>query len=92
VAIAHRLNDILSEDVPQILTQHKSLFALAQPWAPRTQSNPMLEGGLKYSVLLHAPREALRKEWNRPSYTVPVALAALGCALVLGLGLVRPKN
>ena len=92
VAIAHRLNDILSEDVPQILTQHKSLFALAQPWAPRTQSNPMLEGGLKYAVLLHAPREALRKEWNRPSYTVPAALAVLGCALVLGLGLVRPKN
>jgi hypothetical protein len=52
----------------------------------------MLEGGLKYSVLLHAPRETLRKEWNRPSYTVPVALAALGCALVLGLGFVRPKN
>jgi hypothetical protein len=52
----------------------------------------MLEGGLKYAVLLHAPREALRKEWNRPSYTVPAALAVLGCALVLGLGLVRPKN
>lgn len=92
IALCHKLNDILSEDAPHILIQHKSLFALTQPWAPRTQSNPMLEGGLKYSVLLNGPREELRKAWNRPSYAVPITIVTLAGALALALGIIRPKH
>jgi ABC-type transport system substrate-binding protein len=75
--ITRRMNAILSEDVPAILLMHRSLFAISQPWAPRVQSNPMLEGGLKYAVLDSNLRDTLREEWNaRPLW--PVALLVLG--------------
>ncbi len=63
--LARQLNALLSEDVPHILLMHRSLFALTQPWAPRIQSNPMLEGGLKYVVLNNELRDQKRREWNR---------------------------
>ena len=62
-----QLNAMLTEDVPHILTMHRSLFSLTQPWAPRIQSNPMLEGGFKYAVLDSGLRGEKRREWNRPS-------------------------
>jgi hypothetical protein len=52
----------------------------------------MLEGGLKYSVLLNGPREELRKAWNRPSYAVPITIVTLAGALALALGIIRPKH
>lgn len=76
--ISRKLNDILAEDVPHILNMHRSTFGLTQPWAPRIQSNPLLEGGLKYAVLDHALRENLRAEWNRkPVWPVLLLLLVL---------------
>jgi hypothetical protein len=73
---------ILSEDVPHLLTMHRSVFGLTQPWAPRVQSNPMLEGGLKYAVVDEAMREKLRAEWNRkplwPGLVLAVCVAVAG--------------
>lgn len=80
--LVRRLNALLSEDVPQILTMHRSLFALSQPWAPRVTSNPMLEGGLKYAVVDSELRDAKRREWNRPVWWPAVALGALVFASV----------
>jgi hypothetical protein len=57
--------DILAEDCPVIYTNHKAYYSLIQPWAPRTQDNTMLEGGLKYSTVDPMLREQKRKEWNR---------------------------
>jgi ABC-type transport system substrate-binding protein len=82
--IALQMNNILSEDVPHILNMHRSTFALAQPWAPRVQSNPLLEGGLKYAVLEHGTREQLRLEWNRKPLWPVIVLASgvLAAALI----------
>jgi ABC-type transport system substrate-binding protein len=74
--IARKLNMILSEDVPHLLTLHRSVFGLTQPWAPRVQSNPMLEGGLKYAVVDEALREKLRGDWNRKPLWPALLLAA----------------
>lgn len=80
--ITRRMNAILSEDVPAILILHKSLFAISQPWAPRIQSNPMLEGGLKYAVLDPQMRETLRAEWNRrPLWPLGALMALVGLAI-----------
>jgi ABC-type transport system substrate-binding protein len=87
--ITRRMNAILSEDVPAILLMHRSLFAISQPWAPRVQSNPMLEGGLKYAVLDSNLRDTLREEWNaRPLW--PVALLVLGA--LVGVFRLRTKT
>ena len=85
--IARKLNNILSEDVPHILNMHRSTFGLTQPWAPRVQSNPLLEGGLKYAVLDHELREKLRSEWNQKPLWPAGLLAALvlaGAAVAVG--------
>jgi ABC-type transport system substrate-binding protein len=83
--IALKMNDILAEDVPHILNMHRSTFGLTQAWAPRIQSNPMLEGGLKYAVLEHELRESLRAQWNVkpawPLFAVGAGVLAAGLAL-----------
>jgi len=63
-AIAHQLNAILAEDVPEILNMHRSVYALNQPWAPHVAENPLLEGGFKYALIDHDLREKKRREWN----------------------------
>jgi ABC-type transport system substrate-binding protein len=85
--IARKLNMILSEDVPHLLTLHRSLFGLTQPWAPRVQSNPMLEGGLKYAILDEGLRGRLRGEWNRKPIW-PAAVLAV-CLVLAGTFAVR---
>ena len=63
--IVHKLVDLLNDDCPSILTNHKAFYSLVLPWAPRTHNNMMLEGGLKYQWVNPALREKLRAEWNR---------------------------
>ena len=76
--IAHQMTAILSEEVPMILNMHRSLYALTQPWAPRVQDNPMLEGGLKYAVLDEALRKEKRREWNvKPLWPLALFLGIL---------------
>jgi ABC-type transport system substrate-binding protein len=87
--IALRLNLILSEDVPAILLMHKSLFALTHEWAPRIQSNPMLEGGLKYAVLKDDIRLKNRAAWNAKPFWPVAALSVLAFAALAGLRLNR---
>jgi oligopeptide transport system substrate-binding protein len=77
--IVKRMNAILAEDCPVILEFHKAYYVLVPPFAPRTQSNPMLEGGLKYARVDHALREQKRREWN-PVPKWP--LLALGMVLI----------
>ena len=81
--IVHRMNEIFIEECPVILNFNKAYFVLVQPWAPRLQSNQLLEGGLKYAVTDPVLRDAKQHDWNRPPKW-PVALA-LGI-VVAGLG------
>ena len=87
--IALKLNSILSEDAPAILLMHKSLFALTHEWAPRIQSNPMLEGGLKYGVLKDDLRRKNRADWNAKPFWPVGVLVALILAAAAGLRLNR---
>ncbi|RFC45525.1 MAG: substrate-binding protein [Verrucomicrobia bacterium] len=84
--IVLKMNDILAEDVPHILNMHRSSFRLSQPWAPRIQSNPLLEGGLKYVVIEHGLREQLRTQWNKkPVWPVAALLAMVAGSALLAL-------
>ena len=87
--IALKLNSILSEDPPAILLMHKSLFALTHEWAPRIQSNPMLEGGLKYGVLKDDLRRKNRAAWNAKPFWPVGILVGLMLAAAAGLRLNR---
>ena len=87
--IAFKLNSILSEDAPAILLMHKSLFALTHEWAPRIQSNPMLEGGLKYGVLKDDLRRKNRAAWNAKPFWPVGILVGLMLAAAAGLRLNR---
>jgi ABC-type transport system substrate-binding protein len=62
--IIDTMNTKLLEDCPMVLSFNKAGYVLVQPWAPRTHSNVMLEGGLKYAVVDPVLRERKRHEWN----------------------------
>ena len=84
--LVSRMNSLLAEDVPHILLMHRSLFSLTQSWSPRVQSNPMLEGGLKYAVLDPRSREELQKQWNRkPVWPIGLLLLIFAAASVAGI-------
>jgi oligopeptide transport system substrate-binding protein len=93
LAMVRRMNEILAEDCPVIFEFHKAYYVLVPPFAPRTQSNPMLEGGVKYARVDHELRAEKQREWN------PVAVWPLVCiglvvtgAAAYGLFLNRSRN
>ena len=93
VAIVRKMNEILAEDCPVILEFHKAYYSLVPPFAPRTQSNPMLEGGLKYARVDHALREEKRREWNPvPLWPVLAVGVALAGALAYGVSFNRRNH
>ncbi len=73
--IVKQMNALLAEDCPLILNFHKAFYSAVQPWAPRTQNNLMLEGGVKYAVVDAELRAKKRAEWNRKPLW-PLALLA----------------
>lgn len=80
--IVRQLNDILNEDCPQILNFHKAYYTAVQPWAPRTNSNLMLEGGIKFAYVDPAVRVEKRRDWNRKPLW---PLGLLGVLVVAGV-------
>ncbi len=91
--IVRRMNDILIEDCPIVLTWNKAYLVLSQPWAPPTHTNMMLEGGLKYLPIDNAMREEKRQEWNRPAiWPIPVAILLAGVAIAYGVRMNRRRN
>jgi ABC-type transport system substrate-binding protein len=83
LALVKRMNALLWEDCPQILNFHKAYYTAVQPWAPRTNSNLMLEGGVRFAVVDAAMRAEKQREWNRaPMWP----LALLGALVIAGAG------
>ncbi|MDD5351043.1 MAG: hypothetical protein PHQ12_12595 [Chthoniobacteraceae bacterium] len=93
LAIIHRMNAILVEQCPVILTFHSVAFTLSQPWVPRLLDNAMLAngGGLKYVTLDPALRAQKIREWNRTPAWPLWLLAALGAG-VIGYAVVRARR
>ena len=77
LAIIRELNAILTEDCPIVLLFHPVTFTLNQPWLPRTASNAMVAGGLKYARLDPTLREQEQRLWNRTPLWPVFALAGL---------------
>lgn len=91
--IIDKMNTIFLEDCPVILTFNKAYFTVGQPWAPRTHSNQMLEGGIKYLVIDSELREQKRKEWNRkPIWPVFLSLACLAGLVGYGISWSKKRN
>jgi ABC-type transport system substrate-binding protein len=80
LALVRRMNEILAEDCPLILTFHKAYYSAVQPWAPRVHGNLMLEGGVKYLLIDPEVREQKRREWNQK----PLWPLLLACGLLAG--------
>jgi len=93
LAIIHRLNAILVEECPIILTFHSVAFTLSQPWVPRILDNAMLAsgGGSKYTTLDPVLRAEKIREWNRTPTWPLWLLAALGAGVV-GYAVVRARR
>ena len=91
--LIRRLNAILVEQCPIILTYHPVAFTLSQPWVPRLMDNAMLAngGGLKYIPLDPALRARKIREWNRTPLWPLWALAAL-CVGVIGYAVARARR
>jgi len=91
--IVKRMNAIISEDVPAILNFHKAFYTVVQPWARRTQGNPMLEGGIKYGLVDAPLREQKRREWNRqPAWPLFVLIALFASGVYYALRWNRRQN
>lgn len=83
--IIERMNTLLSDDCAAAFTFNQAYYSLTQPWAPPTQHNMLLEGGLKYAVLDDAMRREKQREWNRKPIW-PVAVLLLGVVALGGYG------
>jgi len=93
LALAQQLTVILAEDCPVILNFHKAGYSVIQPWARRTHSNMMLEGGLKYVTVDHALREQKRREWNRrPVWPLAIALVLVAIGVGYAVQVRRRLN
>jgi len=79
--IVNKINAILAEDCPNILNFHKAFYSVVQPWAPRTQNNLMLEGGVRFATVDPVLRAEKQKEWNRKPLW---PLAILGGLVAIG--------
>lgn len=92
-AIIDKMNDIFLEDCPVILTFNKAYYTVGQSWAPRTHSNMMLEGGLKYAVLDPVLRDQKRREWNhKPVWPVFILLGGLAGLVGYGISWSKKRN
>ncbi len=90
--IVHKMNEILEEDCPMILRFNKGYYVIAQPWAPITQMNLLLERGYKYFPIDQEMRDKLTPEWNPvPKWPIAAALAALAAAGVYAWRLNRGR-
>jgi oligopeptide transport system substrate-binding protein len=79
--IVNKMTALLSEDCPNILNFHKAFYSAVQPWAPRTQDNAMLEGGVRFATVDPAIRAQKQREWNRQPLW---PLALLGGLVAIG--------
>lgn len=92
-AIVQQMNTLLAEDCPMILNFHKAYYTIVQPWARRTHSNSLLEGGLKYAVADPVMRAEKRKEWNqRPVWPIFLAVGLLVGGVVYAVNWNRRQN
>ncbi len=93
LAICHRMNALLAEESPMIPLFNKAYFTVVQPWAPRTNSNEMLEGGYKYTVTEPVLREQKRREWNqKPLWPLAVGLLGVIAAGAYGVRWNQRRN
>jgi oligopeptide transport system substrate-binding protein len=91
--IIKKMNAILTEDCPFVLLNHPVGFAMTQPWARRTLSNPLLAGGLKYASVNTTLREEKRLAWNQPVlWPLWVGAGAVPCLILLGLAWQRRQR
>lgn len=81
--IIAKMNAIISEDVPVLVTFNKHFYTVIQPWAQRTHTNHMLEGGLKYVAVDGELREKVRGNWNRKPIW-PIAVGSIFFIVALG--------
>ncbi len=91
--VIRRMNAILVEECPVILTFYPVSFTLSQPWQPRILNNAMLAtgAGMKYTVLDPVMRERKIREWNQTPLW-PLALLAAGVAAVVVYAVRRAKR
>lgn len=90
LALIHRMNAILVEQCPIILTYHPVTFTLNQPWVPRLFNNAMLATA-KYTVVDPALRAQKIREWNHaPKW--PLAVLGGLVALVIGYAAARARR
>lgn len=93
LAIVQRMNEIFAEEVPVILEFNKAGYIIEQPWAPATNFNVMLEGGVKYRPVDPIMRAQKQREWNHvPKWPIAVALGAVVAGLGLGVVVNRKRN
>ena len=93
MAIIRRMSDILIEDCPALMTFHKGYYVIAQPWAPVTHKNTLLEGGLKYLPIDHALRDKQQRQLNEvPAWPLVLAGAVFAMGVVYTVSLSRKRN
>jgi ABC-type transport system substrate-binding protein len=88
-----KMNDILIEECPIVLNFNKAYYVVAQPWAPVTHNNMLLEGGLCYLPVDAEMRARCQREWNPVAKWPPfVAAGLVAVGLVYGIRLNRRRN
>ncbi len=93
LTIVNEMRALISEDCPHILNFHKAYYSVVQPWAPRTQDNAMLEGGVRFATVDPKIRAEKQEEWNRkPAWPIAVLGGFVVVCAVAAVRINRRRN
>ncbi len=91
--MVRKMNALLIEDCPILLSFNKAYYIVTQPWAPATHMNMLLEVGLKYQPVEVDLRAWKRGEWNPVArWPIPLAIGVVVIGIVYAAVINRRRN
>ncbi|MDR0480631.1 MAG: ABC transporter substrate-binding protein [Gallionellaceae bacterium] len=83
--IVDEMTEILRHDAPWMWGEHPKDFVLRHAWLRNGKTSLLVTNNIKYIGLDTGKRDAMRRQWNKPSLWPLALLVVLVVALAIGL-------